>query len=171
MFKKISLFFIFLSLLVVIVPAQAQTETEIISRAERLIRNIVPNAGNVSQWQYTGYVMTNDGALGCPLVTSYNLGYSVIPWRVSLTFSNGQNYIVYVSSDPNVSVLCDSKLLGGVTNTTTPTYAPSCTATTIVGKRGAIYTAPNSGILSGYLDLFGSIAVLGRSTDTAWYQV
>ncbi|MDX2077973.1 MAG: SH3 domain-containing protein [bacterium] len=171
MFKKVSLFFIFLSLLVVIIPAQAQTETEIISRAERLIRNIVPNVGNVSQWQYTGYVMTNDGALGCPLVTSYNLGYSVIPWRVSLTFSNGQTYIVYVSSDPNVSVLCDSKLLGGVTNTTTTTYAPSCTATTIAGRRGAIYTAPNSGVLSGYLDLFGSIAVLGRSTDTAWYQV
>ncbi len=171
MHKKITLLALFLVLLVGILPAQAQTETELISRAERLVRNIVPTAGNLSQWQYISYVMTNDGALGCPLVTSYNLGYSVVPWRVSLTFSNGLNYIVYVSSDPNVSVLCDSKLLGGTSNNNILTYTPTCTGATISGRRGPIYSAPNSGILSGYLDLFGSMNVIGRSVDTAWYQV
>jgi len=173
MSKKLSFVLLFLTLFALFIPAYAQTESEIIGRAERLVRNIVPNVGNVTQWQYTGYVMTNDGALGCPLVTGYNLGYSVVPWRVSLTFTNGQTYVVYVSSDPNVSVICDSKLL--TTNTTTATntttYTPVCTATVVASRRGAIYTAPNSGVLSGYLDLFGSMNIIGRSADTAWYQV
>lgn len=174
MIKKFGLFFLF-SLLAILVPAHAQTEAEMIGRAERLVRNVVPSVGNLNQWQYISYVMTNDGSLGCPLATSYNLGYSVVPWRVSLTFSNGLTYVVYVSSDPNVSVLCDSKLLAttptNTTTNTTPTYTPTCSATPIVGSRGPIYTAPNSGSLIGYLDLFGSISVVGRSTDTAWYQV
>ncbi|MCL4252677.1 MAG: SH3 domain-containing protein [Anaerolineae bacterium] len=174
MLKKFGLMFL-LSLLVMLVPAHAQTEAEMIGRAERLVRNVVPSVGNLNQWQYISYVMTNDGSLGCPLATSYNLGYSVVPWRVRLTFSNGLTYVVYVSSDPNVSVLCDSKLLATTptttTTNTTPVYTPTCSATPVVGSRGPIYTAPNSGTLIGYLDLFGSISVVGRSTDTAWYQV
>jgi WD40 repeat protein len=168
--KKISLLLLFLALFTIFLPAQAQTESEIIGRAERLVRNIVPSVGNLSQWQYTGYVMTNDGALGCPLVTSYNLGYSVVPWRVSLTFTNGQTYVVYVSSDPNVSVVCDSKLLSPV-STATLISGPTCTASAVASRRGAIYTEPSSGVLLGYVDAYGTIPVIGRTIDTAWYQV
>jgi WD40 repeat protein len=86
-------------------------------------------------WKYDVLAQTSDSSLGCPLAPKGDLGRLVVPYRYELLYGDG-NYVVYVSSDGTVVVLCDSKF-DGLTAVATP--IPASTAST---------TATNSAVVS-----------------------
>jgi len=158
----------------------AQSEQELYDRADAIIRSILPNVGTATGGAIVVLSQTNDSALGCPIVTGYNLGYSVTPYRVEMTYDSDPQapITVTLSSDPYVYALCDTRLLTPqyASTTTQPTNWSSgtlnCSASAFVGRVAPLYSEPNPA--STYItDLSAAsfVPVVGRTADTAWYAL
>ncbi|MDX2078342.1 MAG: hypothetical protein SFZ02_18060 [bacterium] len=158
----------------------AQTEQDLYTRADALIKSILPNIGTATGGTIVVLSQTNDSALGCPLVTGYNLGYSVTPYRVEMTYDSDPQapITVTLSSDNYVYALCDARLLNP--SYTTAVNQPvnwtgsaiNCSASAFVGRTAPVYGEPN--LTSTYVtDLSAAsfVPVIGRTADTAWYAL
>jgi len=93
-----------------------------------------------NSWSYIIGQPTNLQSLGCPLVAgNQTLNREVIPYRYELVYNDGV-YVVHVSGDGQIVVLCDAKfspaapaatptLVGGITATPTPLGTPAASPT------------------------------------------
>ncbi|MCS6834821.1 MAG: WD40 repeat domain-containing protein [Anaerolineae bacterium] len=81
-----------------------------------------------NSWTYTIGQSTNLETLGCPLVGGLTLDRQVIPYRYELSYNDGI-YVVYVSADGQIVVLCDQKFFTPATArpTVPPVAAPTAT--------------------------------------------
>lgn len=158
----------------------AQSEQDLYNRADALIQGVLSDVGTATGGTIIVLSQTNDSALGCSLVAGYNLGYSVTPYQIQMTYDSAPNnpFTVILSSDDFVYALCDMRLL-------TPQYAKAinvptnwsavalnCSASAFVGRVAPLYTEPNPA--STYItDLSAAsfVPVLARTSDTAWYAL
>ena len=66
-----------------------------------------------------GRDVTSLSNLGCALVQGVEMGRSVTPYRITLSY--GQvNYVVHVSTDGSLTQICDSKIEGLAASTPAP---------------------------------------------------
>ena len=168
--------FLLLLCLIGLIPLQAQTEESVIDTADAIVKRYYPTVGEPNRWSYNYTISTNDGSLGCPLVSSYDLGYSVIPWRVELTYPDVGTFVVYVAyrnGVQDITVPCFA-----TTGTGGPTQQPQievqlvCNATGVIGKNVEIYSEPNNmGVYLGRLNDFAYLPVIGRNSDTGYYEL
>ncbi len=167
-------------LAVFVLAAQAQTGEQIRDRAVAVaVQHNPALAGLDVFWEWEGFFQTNDGSLGCPFVTSFDLGYPVTPYRVELDYGDFGFYVIYVSSDPNVNVLCETP--DGVTEYVNEINYPDnwnvsttarCTASAYRRGSSPIYLEPDaSSTYVGDLSNVTFFPVVGRNNDTSWYQL
>jgi hypothetical protein len=179
--KTIALFaFLLVGMLLLPFASIAQTEQDIYTRADALVKGILPNIGTATGGTIVVLSQTNDSALGCSLVTGYNLGYSVTPYQVQLTYDSAPQspITIILSSDNYVYALCDARLLNPqyTTGINQPVNwsgsAINCSASAFVGRSASVYGEPN--LESTYItDLSAAsfVPVVGRTADTAWYAL
>ena len=178
--RKMTAFFIIMlaGMLIPFASFAQSTQDELYTRADSLIKSILPNIGTATGGTIVVLSQTNDSALGCSLVAGYNLGYPVTPYQISITYdSNPQAPInITLSSDPYVYALCDMRLLSAQYTVNTPSNWSSgslnCSASAFLGRVAPIYTEPSTA--STYItDLSAAsfVPVVGRTSDTSWYAL
>jgi WD40 repeat protein len=159
--------------------AQAQVDDDIIrDRAIAVTAQNNPALLDLDPfWSWDGFFQTNDGSLGCPTLTAYDLGYPVTPYRVELDFGELGLYVVYISSDPNVNVICEAP--DGAIGYAQPVSQPQnwtvstaqCTASAFRVGAAPIFTEPSGGDYIGDLGDVSFFPVVGRTADTTWYEI
>jgi WD40 repeat protein len=136
-------------------------------------------------WKYDVLAQTSDSSLGCPLAPKGDLGRLVIPYRYELLYGDG-NYVVYVSSDGTVVVLCDSKFdalpspatpvpasTASTTTTNPPVVSSSCTLVSTGAFTNVRETPSISGRQVGQIFSGTSYAIGAKNSNTAdvWYFI
>jgi hypothetical protein len=91
------------------VPFSASPAEAAISAALRTF----PERGFPNNYTFTFSTPTTDSSLGCPLMEGFDLGRVVIPYRIVLTYADGQ-FTYHASEDGTILFLCDEQLpIGG----------------------------------------------------------
>lgn len=118
-------------------------------------------------WTFEVLEPTTDSSLGCPIVAGEEMALEVTPYRMSIIYDDGI-YVVHVSTDGRMVVLCDEKF--GAALETTPEPDPN--ACTIVAAGSPVYAAPDN-LVAGVFNAVGgaSYEPFARTADLSWLQI
>jgi hypothetical protein len=74
---------------------------------------IAPERGFPHSYTYTFATATTDSSLGCPLIEGFTLDRPVVPYRVVLSYPDGE-FVYHVAGDISILFPCDEQLpIGG----------------------------------------------------------
>src|SRR5690606_36261411 len=96
---------------------------QIYQAAVEAARAAKSDLGEPSNWTFEILAPVSVSSLGCPMVQGAEMGRSVTPYRISLTYPDGI-YVVYVSTDGYLTQVCDSKF--GTVQASTPAPLSGC---------------------------------------------
>lgn len=95
--------------LLIATPIHAQEAPPgVIDKAIEAANQSNPELGRPDSWTWQQLPPTSLSSLGCPLVIGTDMGLSITPYRIALTYSSGV-YVLHVSADTTRVQLCDQK--------------------------------------------------------------
>lgn len=84
-----------------------------------------PARGFPPSYTYTFATATSDSSLGCPLIEGFMLEQPVVPYRVVLSYPDG-DFVYHVAGDLSILLPCDEKLpIGGPIDPNAQPFAPT----------------------------------------------
>ena len=121
-----------------------------------------------TNWQYTILQPTDNSNLGCLLVEGETMAQTVTPYRVVLSYPDG-DYVIHVSADGSMTQLCDEKFGTAVTANPAP-ETDACVAVPVATL--PLYAAPSNAVPAiGTLQANTEYVVLGQANIGVWLQV
>jgi hypothetical protein len=137
------------------------------SAAERAVQAVKPDLGKPGSFSFERLTPTSQSNLGCALVAGVEMGRSVTPYRITVSFGQA-NYIVHVSADGSLTQLCDSKF----ENLAASTPAPPSGCEISSGAQPAVRLAPDdtTAVMGGTVLTEGKAYAIGRTANTDWLQ-
>lgn len=85
----------------------------LVDAAVQALNRTMPGIGQPERFTYSFLEPTRDSSLGCPLLPGYQLGRTVVPYRIML-FYPGASYTYHASGDGTILFACDPQLpVGG----------------------------------------------------------
>jgi hypothetical protein len=94
------------------IPFTAAATTPAQAAIEAFLRTS-PSHGFPHSYTYTSTTPTTDSSLGCPLIEGFRLDRPVVPYRVVLSYPDGQ-FVYHVAGDISILFPCDEQLpVGG----------------------------------------------------------
>jgi hypothetical protein len=85
----------------------------LVDAAVQALNRTMPGIGQPERFTYSFLEPTRDSSLGCPLLPGYELGRTLMPFRIML-FYPGATYTYHASGDGTILFACDPQLpVGG----------------------------------------------------------